>query len=194
LTNGLSTELVDRAAADLTLTNGLSSELVARASADLVLTNGLSSELVARASADLVLTNDLSSELVARASADLVLTNDLSSELVARASADTAEASTRLSADTALDGRVSTLESVILEDNEMFVQVFTGIAAPSANYAFTLTGSKVVQDNNKALVSVFINGVQAPVASVSGGTVTITGYAEYALEPTDVVEIYFQEA
>ena len=96
----------------------------------------------------------------------------------------------RAAADTALDGRVSTLEAVILEDNEFFTEKFAG--DPAGNY---IVGN-AVQDNDADLVWVTVNGqdVSTHILSVSGTTVRLKdiSFIGYAIDAQDEVVIRYQ--
>ncbi len=169
----------------------ISDEVIARDSAILV-------EKLRAESAELVLTNDLTSEAAtARAAeqanaaaivtekdraeaAELVLTNALAAEI-----ADTNSDVSRIDAkDAAQDGRLDVLESTIIEDNEMAVESFVGAG-------FVYTVANAVQDDNKFLVSAFVNGHKVEVSVVAGVQITLAD-PNYVIDANDSVVITYQ--
>jgi len=92
------------------------------------------------------------------------------------------------SLDVLMDGRVDTLEAAIIEDDEFFVETFTGslVLGP-----YTLANS--VQDNEEELVWAYVNGISVEVASVSGTQVTLTTPG-YAIDANDTVKFHYQSA
>ena len=84
-----------------------------------------------------------------------------------------------------MDGRVTAIEGVILEDNEFFTERFT-----AGGLSYTVANS--VQDNNVSLVWAFVNGIHVQVASVSGTTVVLSNPG-YTISG-DTVTIKYQGA
>ena len=84
----------------------------------------------------------------------------------------------------AQDNRLDALEATIIEDNEMAVESFVGAA-------FVYTVSQPVQDDNKFLVSAYVNGHKVEVASVAGATVTLAD-PNYVIDAQDSVVITYQ--
>lgn len=106
--------------------------------------------------------SELATEASTRASAD-------SAEATARASADSAEATTRAAADTALDGRVSTLESNSLDMTDTQA-ANTGLMGPaSGSPAAPTFRAPVVADIPNLPASKITSGV-FPIARLATGT------------------------
>jgi hypothetical protein len=89
---------------------------------------------------------------------------------------------------TDLESSVNSLEEVLVEDNEFYVEIFNNITSASGDISFTV--SDEVQDDNPALVWAFINGVQVRVVSATGSTVVLD--VDYALETSDEIIIQYQ--
>jgi hypothetical protein len=78
-----------------------------------------------------------------------------------------------------------------MQDFDMVEDIKTGIvAAALAPTAYTLSGA--VQDNDAALVQVFVNGHKVKCTVVAGNQATVE--APYAIDATDVVTFLFQQA
>jgi phage host-nuclease inhibitor protein Gam len=88
------------------------------------------------------------------------------------------------SLETAHDSRLTSLEGYIMEDAEMAVESFTG-----AGFEYHLTRN--VQDDNKFLVSAFVNGHKVEVESVNGPNVTLVN-PHYDIDADDKVVITYQ--
>ena len=92
---------------------------------------------------------------------------------------------TRIDAkDLAQDGRLTALEGYIMEDAEQFVESFTGSG-------LTYTVANSVQDDNVALVNVFINGHRANVSTVVGAVITLVNPG-YTIDADDSIVINYQ--
>jgi len=193
----LSTELVARESAvtaeastrlanDDTISTNLSSELVARASADVSIAANLSTELVARASAvtaeastrlanDNTIAANLSTELVARASADVSIAANLSTELVTRAAAVSTEVSLRVLGDTSIAANLST-ELVARASGDASV-----MALLSATFS-----ALPMSDGTTIIVDEATNTVQLKesVGAPASGTRTFAGLINVAAQPS----------
>lgn len=86
--------------------------------------------------------------------------------------------------ETAHDGRLVALEATIIEDNEMAVESF-----PGAGFVYNVANA--VQDDNKFLVSAFVNGHKVEVATVLANTVTLAD-PNYVIDAQDSVVITYQ--
>lgn len=203
-----SLESVDGSLEDL-----LSAEVFALESTDTSLEDALSADIVTAEADAVASAESLDNLLSAEISTEVdTLENALSTDIVA-AEADaitaagslddllSAEISTELSAevvalesvDTLLDGRISTLENVIVEDNEFLVEEFAGDAAniTGGQGAKVIELSQNIQGDLRGLVWVFINGVYTPIDSVSGKNVTLDALG-YDLDATDIVKVQYQ--
>ena len=90
------------------------------------------------------------------------------------------------SLDVLMDGRVDTLEAAIIEDDEFYVETFTGV---SVGTGYTLSNS--VQDNEVELVWAYVNGHSVEVATVSGASVTLANPG-YTIDANDTVKFHYQ--
>ena len=91
---------------------------------------------------------------------------------------------TRATADSALSGRIDTLEATIQEDNEQFVDKFIG-----AGFTYTLT--QPVQDDNIALINAYVNGHRVELATVAGVQVDIANPG-FVIDADDTVIFVYQ--
>jgi len=140
----------------------------------------LSTEVARAEAAEADLSSDLSTEVARAEAAEADLSSDLSSEIVRATGVEDG-----------LDSRISTLEDTIMEDNETYVTVLSGIAtAANATEDYSLAHN--VQDDNKDLVQVFINGVKAEVTAVNGTTATVV--ASYDVDSNDELVFIYQGA
>ena len=139
----------------------------------------------------------LSTDILAAESTAIVIAGSLDTvqTTALEAYADSAESDAIVAAnayadslDVLMDGRVDTLEAAIIEDDEFFVETFTGslVLGP-----YTLANS--VQDNEEELVWAYVNGISVEVASVSGTQVTLTTPG-YAIDANDTVKFHYQSA
>ena len=87
-----------------------------------------------------------------------------------------------------IDTRVLSLEAVIIEDDEFFVQNFAG--TPNLG-PYALNHS--VQDNEVELVWAYVNGVSVEVATVTANSVTLVTPG-YAIDANDTVKFHYQRA
>ena len=93
------------------------------------------------------------------------------------------------SRDALITSRVGHLEGVILEDNEMMVESYPGLAFGS-QLDYSLVSP--VQDNNVYLISAFVNGLRVEVASVDPmGLVTLANPG-FAIDSNDTIVIAYQ--
>ena len=135
------------------------------------------------------MTTRVSTEEAARSSADGSLTTRVSTEEAARSSADGSIVTAYQSADTSIEGRVSTLEATIMEDVEMIEEIKVGIvASPLTPTVYTLANP--VQDNDETLVQVFVNGVKVKCTVAAAANVTVV--APHAIDADDDVTFLYQ--
>ena len=99
------------------------------------------------------------------------------------------EEGARAAADTALSGRIDTLEATIQEDNEQFVDTFSATGTPAGGLDYVLTNA--VQDDNAALVNAYVNGHRVAIANVAGVTIAIADPG-YAIDGDDTVVFVYQ--
>jgi len=99
-------------------------------------------------------------------------------------SALTAEIAATDAEQIAQNNRLDVLEATIIEDNEMAVESFVGAG-------FVYTVANPVQDDNKFLVSAYVNGHKVEVSVVAGTQVTLAN-PNYVIDPQDSVVITYQ--
>ena len=117
------------------------------------------------------------------------MTTRVSTEEAARSSADGSIVTAYQSADTSIEGRVSTLEATIMEDVEMIEEIKVGIvASPLTPTVYTLANP--VQDNDETLVQVFVNGVKVKCTVAAAANVTVV--APHAIDADDDVTFLYQ--
>jgi len=112
--------------------------------------------------------------------AELVLTNALAAEV----SATNSEVTRLDGEDTAMKGRLVTLEASIMEDDQVAVETFAGAG-------FTYTLANAVQENQAALVDAFVNGHRLSVTSVTGASVVLANPG-YTVDSADEVIFVYQ--
>jgi len=154
----------------------------------------LQGEMSAVESVNSIQSTAISNAIASYESADSSLTSRLSTEESTRTSADTS-LTTRISDVESIDllqsTAISSLEAAIMQDFDMVEQILPGIvAAANAPTPYTLSGA--VQDNDPALVQVFVNGHKVKCTVAAGNQATVE--APYAIDVTDVVTFLFQQA
>jgi hypothetical protein len=78
-----------------------------------------------------------------------------------------------------------------MQDFDMVEESINGlVAAATVPTAYTLSGA--VQDNDAALVQVFVNGHKVKCTVAAGNQATVV--APYAIDGTDIVTFLFQQA
>jgi hypothetical protein len=98
---------------------------------------------------------------------------------------DSIENARAISVETSINTKVTSIESALMQDFEMFEESFTG------TISLTYVLAYAVQDNNKYLVKAYVNGIKTTVASVSGTSVVINNPG-YSTDANDVVVITYQ--
>ena len=178
--SGLSTDILAAESTAIVVAGSLDTVLETSLSADIVAAE--SDAIVAAGSLDTVLEGELQTYA---GSLDTVLETALSADIVAAESTAISHAN---SLDTVMDGRVDTLEAAIIEDDEFFVETFTGslVLGP-----YTLANS--VQDNEVELVWAYVNGISVEVNTVAGTQVTLITPG-YAIDANDTVKFHYQSA
>ena len=110
--------------------------------------------------------------------------SSLNAALAAEIAATNADVTSLATDDAGLDARLVTLEGTIMEDNEQSVEVFAG-----AGLSYSVTNP--VQDDNKNLVDVYVNGQRVLVGSVSGTAIELLSPG-YVIDAADQVIVVYQ--
>ena len=110
----LAQEVSDRIAGDNALSSALTTETNARTSADTTLQTNITTEATTRAAADTALQTAIDNEVTARTNADATLTTNVATNATAiatNAANLTTEIANRIAGDSALDGRLTSVET-----------------------------------------------------------------------------------
>jgi len=198
-TNGDVSSLNAALAAEIAATNGDVTSIDARLgggvasleaalAAEILATNGDVSSLDAALAAEILATNGDVSSLDAALAAEIAATNtdvtSINAALAAEIAATNADVTSLATVDAGLDARLVTLEGTIMEDNEQSVEVFAG-----AGLSYSVTNP--VQDDNKNLVDVYVNGQRVLVGSVSGTAIELLSPG-YVIDAADQVIVVYQ--
>jgi len=112
--------------------------------------------------------------------------DDLSTEI----STTDSEVSSLDTRATDIESSVDSLENVLVEDDEFFVEVFNNVTATASSPFDVTVTSGSVQDSRAALVWAFINGVRTDVSGVNDQTITLL--ADFDVDTNDEIVIQYQ--
>ena len=113
-TTAINNEVSRATSAEATLTSNLATELTSRANADTTLQANIDAEATTRAAADTALQTAIDNEVTARTNADATLTTNVATNATAiatNAANLTTEIANRIAGDSALDGRLTSVET-----------------------------------------------------------------------------------
>ena len=186
-------------AAEIAATNGDVTSINAALAAEIAATNGDVTSIDARftsevasvdaaLAAEIAATNTDVTSINAALAAEIAATNtdvtSINAALAAEIAATNADVTSLATVDAGLDARLVTLEGTIMEDNEQSVEVFAG-----AGLSYSVTNP--VQDDNKNLVDVYVNGQRVLVGSVSGTAIELLSPG-YVIDAADQVIVVYQ--
>jgi hypothetical protein len=218
LSTSISAEVVARTNGDATLSTAVSNEISNRIVADASLTTSVTNEVSSRIAADASLTTSVTNEVSSRIVADASLATEISIERVrtdAILLGSTASLNSFLEVvtfvnnidstnDGALTAAVAGLTFSISTETARAISAENSIAAAitlasvteddfkmdsftGSGLTYTLAEAPAV--NNEAVVTAFVNGLYAPIASVTDGVVVLN--VSYTVDAGDSVSIKY---